>query len=70
VREPQTPVRDQPDADPPRFGEGEALDLAAMGLHRRRRTLLGEGLDLLVALGDLDRGQAEIQQVRHPCLRP
>ena len=70
VREPETTVRDHPDAHAARLGEREPLDLAAVRLHRRRRTLLAERLDVLAALGRFDRGGAQIQQVRHRCLRP
>jgi len=53
-----------------RLGEREPLDLAAMRLHRRRGTLLAERLDVLAALGRIDRHGAQVQQVRHPCPRP
>ena len=68
VAEPSVP--DDPDADAARFGELQALDLAAERLRLRPPGLLRVGLHRLTRLGGVHRDPAEVPEIRHWCLRP
>ncbi len=70
VRVAEPPARDQPDADAARFREREPFDLAAERARLGVARLLGVRLDGLVARRGLDRGRAQLVEVRHRCPRP
>ena len=70
VRIAEPAVGDQPDAHAAGLREREALDLAAERARLRVARLLGVRLDGLVARRGLDRGRAQLVEVRHRCLRP
>ena len=70
VRVAEPAAGDQADPDAARLRERQPLDLTAERARLRVTRLLGVRLHGFVARRRLDRGRAELVEVRHPCPRP